>query len=63
MIAEADDTDDEVNDPSGHRRFLSVIQLPPRPVFRNPFERVDQPRESTTSPSRCNEIGGSQGER
>lgn len=63
MIVEADNTNDKVDNLIEHPRSLSVVQLPPCPVFRNPFERVDQPRESTTSPSRFSEVGGSQGER
>ena len=59
VIAEADDTDDEVNNPVGHRRSLSVVQLPPCPVLRNPS---NPPRESIASLSRSSEVGGSQGE-
>ena len=63
MIDEADDTDDDdVNDPVGHRRSLSVVKSSPRPVFRNPFARFYQQRKNTSS-SQSSEAGDSQGER
>lgn len=62
MIDEADDTDDDVNDPAGHRRSLSVDKSSPPPVFRNPVARLYQQRKNTSS-SQSSEVGNSQGER
>jgi len=59
VIAEADNIDDEVNDSAEHRRSLFVVKSPSRPVFRNPFERVYQQRESTASSSRSSEVDDS----
>ncbi|KAK3169258.1 hypothetical protein OEA41_008641 [Lepraria neglecta] len=59
MIDETDDNDDDMNDPAEHRRFLSLAQSAPRPVFRSPFDRKIQHRENASS-SRSSEIGDSQ---
>lgn len=60
MIDDTDDTDDDTNDPVEHRRILSLAQLAPRLVFRDPFEQRFQQWENS-SPSRSSEIGDTQG--
>lgn len=60
MIDDTDDTDDDMNDPVEHRRILSLAQLAPRPVFRDPFEQRFQQRENSSA-SRSSEVGDTQG--
>jgi len=54
--------DDDVNDPAGHRRSLSVVESSPWPIFRNPFTLLYQQRKNTSS-TQSSKIGDSQGER
>jgi len=60
VIDETDDTDDDINKPAEHRRFLSRAQSALRPVFKYPFGQNIQQREDTGS-SGSIEVGDSQG--
>ena len=42
-------TDDGTNDPVEHRRILSLAQLAPRPVFRDPFKEIFQQWKNSSS--------------
>jgi len=60
VIDETDDTDDDMNNPTEHRQFLSRAQSALRPVFKYPFGHKIQQREDTSS-SRSSEVGDNQG--
>ena len=55
------DTDDDMNDPVEHRRILSLAQLAPRPVFRDPLKQRFQQRKNSGS-SQSSEVGDTRGE-